>query len=155
MTTIFCCSYCCYYHTMAQPRACKIFGAYKSSCSDADLGCCLRFYNFLTSLKMILMWLAYGIYFEEQELKLPRLIHNKRTDDSLEKLSRIKVFRIVTEQQAQRIQVHIKARRQKALGGKTPRKLEIDRKDIIDDIREQLVKIKNVYMKSYVTEKMR
>ena len=58
---------------------------------------------------MILMWLVYGIHFEKQGLKLLRLIHNERTDDSLEKLARIKVSHIVTEQEDHRFQVHIKA----------------------------------------------
>lgn len=44
------------------------------------------------------MWLVYGIHFEEQELKLPRLIRKERIDDSLGKLARIKVSHIVTEQ---------------------------------------------------------
>lgn len=86
---------------------------------------------------------------------MSRLIDNERTDDSLEKLARIEVSHTVTEQEAQRIQVHIKSGLWKALGAKTPRILEINRIDITDDIEEHLVKIKNVYMKSCVTKKMR
>lgn len=97
------------------------------------------------------MWLVYGIHFQEQGFKLSRLIHNERTDDSLEKLARIEVSQ--TEQEAQRIQVHIKAGLWKALGAKTSRISEMERRYIIDDIEEHLVKMKNVYMKSCVTEK--